>query len=687
MPLRGCTIEEAAGSRRQLAVCSQQRTLHLIAADETEARAWFGVLSRAAAEVTDQLTLASARLTSSKGPLLMDDLASIIEMWLPSPSSIQATNRPVESASPAADEAAAPSGAPAAAVASGALYDQPHNKPLDQQAQQALEPQASPELPNLHQGLSAVQEDSLCAFLLTVHSFGPVGETGALLCQRYDTQQTEPRVPEHQWVRAVLQPLRRRTAYVLLRWAQMHPDDFSCASGRPLRALWQRAARDGYLAELGLHTSSASLVGEPTCAITGLDRASTEPSAPQKASSLDGFKSLATFSGKESSKEREARRDWASTETILPADNGVWQPFVDGKWLRRGAQGVAQTDLSELSLTELHQALRCAAVPLGPSLPPGPRDVVRMSGSGVRMSASVGRRISHNRQPSGGSDLQAVHRKLQAQLKLALAAPLQLDTVGLSHWMAVEPVQLARHFTLCDERLYHGVNHGHLLSYVWSAKDGGARAAWEQKQPLMELTQRFNETANVISTAVVGTPQLQDRAALIGHFVATAVELRKLHNFNGVMAILAGLSCAAVHRLRCCKQRTSKQTKAEWEALSSLMSHHSAHKEYRAALAQQRRLPPFIPYLGVHLTDLTFIGEGNKDRVSGNINLGKRQQVHAAISSCLAGRTERFSFTSLPGLERMLEAAPRWTEEELYKASLLREPRGVSLAELERLEE
>jgi len=69
------------------------------------------------------------------------------------------------------------------------------------------------------------------------------------------------------------------------------------------------------------------------------------------------------------------------------------------------------------------------------------------------------------------------------------------------------------------------------------------------------------------------------------------------------------------------------------------------------------------------------------------VNLGKRQQVHAAISSCLAGRTEQYAFQTLPGLSRMLEAAPRRTEEELYRESLLREPRGMSLAELERLEE
>ena len=186
----------------------------------------------------------------------------------------------------------------------------------------------------------------------------------------------------------------------------------------------------------------------------------------------------------------------------------------------------------------------------------------------------------------------------------------------------------------------------------------------------------------MISSAVVGTQPLVERALLLAHFVAVAAELRKLHNYNGLMAVLAGLGNAAVHRLRWCKQRMPRQARSDWEALSAFML-QGGHKDYRTALAQQRRSPPFIPYLGVHLTDLTFIGEGNKDHVGDAINLGKRQQVHATIVSCLAGRTERYSFSTLPGLARMLEAAPRRSEEQLYRESLLREPRGINLEELE----
>ena len=66
---------------------------------------------------------------------------------------------------------------------------------------------------------------------------------------------------------------------------------------------------------------------------------------------------------------------------------------------------------------------------------------------------------------------------------------------------------------------------------------------------------------------------------------------------------------------------------------------------------------------------------GNKDVVDGRINLAKRQQVHAVLASCLAGRRVRYPFGALPGIARLLEATPRLSEDELYSNSLLREPR------------
>ena len=133
------------------------------------------------------------------------------------------------------------------------------------------------------------------------------------------------------------------------------------------------------------------------------------------------------------------------------------------------------------------------------------------------------------------------------------------------------------------------------------------------------------------------------------------------------MAILAGLGSASVHRLKATKHRLSAGPRASWEALSALMAHDGSYRKYRVDLARARRAPPYVPYLGVHLTDLTFVADGNKDTLAEAacepgapprelINLGKRQQVHSILQACLSGRTARYTFSALPGLAMLFDA-------------------------------
>ena len=46
------------------------------------------------------------------------------------------------------------------------------------------------------------------------------------------------------------------------------------------------------------------------------------------------------------------------------------------------------------------------------------------------------------------------------------------------------------------------------------------------------------------------------------------------------------------------------------------------------------------------------------------------------ITSCLAGRVERYPMSESAALEQLIRAAPQLTNEELYKQSLQIEPRG-----------
>ena len=75
----------------------------------------------------------------------------------------------------------------------------------------------------------------------------------------------------------------------------------------------------------------------------------------------------------------------------------------------------------------------------------------------------------------------------------------------------ISPSDIAEYMTLSDERHYIQIEHGALLSYVWAKlhHDGAADCSGmsmlpsKLKQPLLHLTNHFNDMANMVSTSVV----------------------------------------------------------------------------------------------------------------------------------------------------------------------------------------
>jgi hypothetical protein len=78
------------------------------------------------------------------------------------------------------------------------------------------------------------------------------------------------------------------------------------------------------------------------------------------------------------------------------------------------------------------------------------------------------------------------------------------------------------------------------------------------------------------------------------------------------------------------KQELTPLWKGRFERIEEMMSHEQNYKTYRAALHSCD--PPTTPYLGVYLTDLTFIEEGNKNVLErGLVNFDKCYLIAAVI--------------------------------------------------------
>merc|ERR1712146_168540 len=91
------------------------------------------------------------------------------------------------------------------------------------------------------------------------------------------------------------------------------------------------------------------------------------------------------------------------------------------------------------------------------------------------------------------------------------------------------------------------------------------------------------------------------------------------------MEIISGLQSAAVYRLKKTWAGVRNKNINKFEEFKELMSNRGSYKNFRDALHHAE--PPAIPYLGVYLTDLTFIEDGNANELGELINFSKRRKI------------------------------------------------------------
>ena len=136
----------------------------------------------------------------------------------------------------------------------------------------------------------------------------------------------------------------------------------------------------------------------------------------------------------------------------------------------------------------------------------------------------------------------------------------------------------------------------------------------------------------VVTTICVEENQTK-RVKVMKKFLDIADNMRKLGNFNGMMEILSGLDRGPVFRMkrtmavRCVAIMTfiylqaiesDRKYSAILAEIKALANHEKNFAALRAAIKTID--PPVIPYLGMYLTDLMFIDEGNKVLITLNIH-------------------------------------------------------------------
>lgn len=163
-----------------------------------------------------------------------------------------------------------------------------------------------------------------------------------------------------------------------------------------------------------------------------------------------------------------------------------------------------------------------------------------------------------------------------------------------------------------------------------------------------------------------------------------------------MIAITSGLNTPPIRRLKRTWEQVSQRYMAQFGACEMTIDSNRNFNKYRSLMATVT--PPCVPFIGtsvclvtvrrlmnkigVFLSTLQFIQDGNPDNLPGGlINFKKRQKASEVINDIKRWQAQSFNFVSIPSVQAYIEESlsqyndSKATSEHFWELSLEREPR------------
>ncbi|KAJ1939156.1 hypothetical protein FBU59_004216, partial [Linderina macrospora] len=281
-------------------------------------------------------------------------------------------------------------------------------------------------------------------------------------------------------------------------------------------------------------------------------------------------------------------------------------------------------------------------------------------------------------------------RRMVPNLPHAAPPPILPRSLSRLRLMDINPLELARQFTLIDSTMFNKVRPIECLKTAWSKKPGDPKAfnglTVEIAVNVKAMSTLSTQTTLWVTANILLEHEIKKRAAVIKYFISFAEYCRSLNNFNTLMSVLGALTSVPVERLTRTWQAVQQKALATYSQLKQIMRTDRNFSEYRDALHSCN--PPAIPFVGIYLQDLTFIEDGNDDIIANSphlINFAKRQRTAGTIRDLQQFQNVPYNLTPVAEiqdwlLKRLEELCPNGQSsdrlvEEFWKMSTTLEPK------------
>lgn len=166
-----------------------------------------------------------------------------------------------------------------------------------------------------------------------------------------------------------------------------------------------------------------------------------------------------------------------------------------------------------------------------------------------------------------------------------------------------DAMELARQFTIKVSQIFCSILPEELLATEWTKQSGSLAVN------VRAMSTLSTDLASLVADSILQQEDAKKRAEIIKQWIKIAKKCLELNNYDSLMAIYCALTNSTITRMRRTWELVSPKSRATLDILGGIVDVSKNYTGLRHQL--QNLMPPCLPFVGMYLTDLTFVDHGN----------------------------------------------------------------------------